>query len=55
MKFLNDFAWFCMEKLKKHSFETKNLKFHDKYQNKIKKHVKQIAFIGAFTVPCTLP
>ena len=24
MKFLDDSAWLCMEKLKKHSFETKN-------------------------------
>ena len=23
MKFLNDSVWFCMEKLKKHGFETK--------------------------------
>ena len=27
VKFLNEFAWLCMEKLKKHSFETKNSNF----------------------------
>ena len=31
MKFLDDSAWFCMEKLKKHSFETKNPKSNQKY------------------------
>ena len=38
----------------KHSFETKALK-HIKDIKQIQKVQKQIAFIGAFKVPCTLP
>ena len=37
MKFLNDSAWFCMEKLKKHSFETQKAK---QKINNTSKHLK---------------
>ena len=36
MNFLDDSVWFCMEKLKKHSFETKNknkTKMFQKFKN----------------------
>ena len=39
MTFLNDSAWFCMEKLKKHSFETQKPKFDQKYPNNLKKYL----------------
>ena len=55
MKFLNDSAWLCMEKLKKHSFETKEPKQLLKILNKSQKIRKEFAFIGALKVPCTLP
>ena len=56
MKFLNDSAWLCMEKLKKHSFETKKQKKTcKKYLKKFKEIRKEFTFIGAFKVPCTLP
>ena len=54
-KFLDYSAWLCMEKLKKHSFETKKPRTLLKIQIKSQKVRKQIAFIGASKVPCTLP
>ena len=50
-KFLDDSAWFCVERLKKHSFETKNQNKYNEY-NKI---CKQIPLLGPFKGPCTLP
>ena len=44
IKFLNDSAWFCMEKLPKHSFETKNLKFDQKYMKHIRKYVNKFPY-----------
>ena len=39
MKFLDDSAWFCMEKLKKHSFETKKPKQIQKTLKKSQKNM----------------
>ena len=55
LKFLDGSAWFCVEKLKKHVFDTKKTKKLTEYIQKIIKIHKTIAFIGAFKVPCTLP
>ena len=37
-KFLDDSAWFCVEKLKKHVFETNKFKDQSKIQKEIWKH-----------------
>ena len=42
MKFLDDSAWFCMEKLKKHNFETKKLKHHPKIIKILQKSLNKI-------------
>ena len=39
MKFLHDSAWLCMEKLKKHSFETKQFQKILEIPNKSQKNV----------------
>ena len=39
MKFLNDSAWFCMEELKKHMFETKKPKNLQKIPEEFKNYV----------------
>ena len=41
IKFLDDSAWFCMEKLKKHSFETKQPNICQKLFQKIEKYVNK--------------
>ena len=55
IRILNDSAWFCMEKLKKHSFETKKQNNLPKTPQQYKRIRKQLAFEGAFKGPCTLP
>ena len=58
MQFLNDSAWFCMEKVKKHSFETKNKKKIKNTKRNLRKYVNKKQTIRtniAFKVPCTLP
>ena len=55
MNILDDSAWLCMEKLKKHSFETHKPKILSKILKESKHKRKEIAFIGAFEVPRTLP
>ena len=40
IEFLHDSEWFCMEKLKKHSFETKKQKEYQQYPTNPKKYVK---------------
>ena len=40
MKFPDDSAWLCMEKLKKHRFEIKNLIIEQKLQNKTQQILK---------------
>ena len=52
---LNDCAWFCVEKLKKHIAETKKPKHLSKIQKQSQEIRKQIALLGAFKGPCTLP
>ena len=41
MKFLNDSAWCCMEKFKKHSFDPNNLKNIEHIQKKTKRSVSE--------------
>ena len=55
MTLIDDSAWFCMEKLKKHSFETQ--KYKNKTQNtpRISKSTETIPLLGPFKGPCTLP
>ena len=56
MKFLDDSAWFCMEKLKKHSFETnKNQQIDKIIKEECKKVRKQLSLLGPFKGPYTLP
>ena len=54
-KFLNDSAWLCVEKLKKHVSYTNKPKKYPKIPNTSQNIREQIAFIGAFKGPCTLP
>ena len=63
MKIPDDSAWLCMEKLKKHSFETQKPKIQPKitptfdqtYFKNPKNIRKEIALLGPFKGPCTLP
>ena len=55
MKLLDDFAWFCMEKLKKHSFQTKQIKIWPTIPNKSQKNTEEIPLLEPFKGPCTLP
>ena len=54
MKFLNDSAWFCMEKLEKHSFETQNLKEIQEIPKVFQQIQTKIPLLGPFKGPCTL-
>ena len=49
-KFLDDSAWFCVEKLKKHGFGTKNLKICPNIL-KILQNLKKYIKIQVFTRP----